>query len=395
MTHLEILKYLDNTFSANFYLVGGFVRDMLSGIHTDDYDIATDLEPEQILKIAHEKNIKAIPTGLKHGTVTLFVDGKELEVTTFRQDFENNGRHCSVKYTKSIKEDSIRRDFTINALYLDANGQLYDFHSGQDDLKKGRVRFIGDPSERINEDYLRMLRFFRFYALFDKNGISIRDEDFKQTLNDNATKLKELSADRISQEFLKQCKSLNYTRGFATMATIGQLERSFGLNPQTLNSKDSAITENCSEFFKLCLLYRNNLSEVLVNKKFNWSNKQKSFVKKLIKVSDFIIDEAEIIKLAVIYTKDVLEFKLIAQYLDGDLIKVELLEFLEMLEQDLPEFQISGADLISLGFVADKRLGQALKCIRQYWLDNNFADKDKCLNFARKILENSLYLQGK
>ena len=386
MTHLEILKYLDKTFSANFYLVGGFIRDMLSEIHSDDYDIATDLEPEDILQIAHEKKIRAIPTGLKHGTVTLFIDDKELEITTFRQDFENNGRHCSVKYTKSIKEDSIRRDFTINALYLDANGKLYDFHSGQDDLRKGRVRFIGDPAERINEDYLRMLRFFRFYALFDKNGISIRDEKFKNILNESAIRLKELSADRISQEFLKQCKSLNYAKGFATMATIKNLEEIFDLNPQTLNAKDLKITQSYSCFFKLGLLYRNNLKDLLENNSFNWSNKQKLFVKKLLNVKDLEITESNIIKHAVVHSQQVLEFKLIAKYLDGDLIKIELLELLDLLKKDLPEFEVSGADLIELGFNPDKRLGYVLKSVRQYWLDNGFIDKNQCLNFARKFL---------
>ena len=213
MGHLRTLKDLNSTFNANFYLVGGFVRDLLSDIKSEDLDIATDMHPEDLIRMAEEKNIKVFPTGLQHGTVTLIFDDQQLEITTFRKDFNNNGRHCSVDFTKSMKEDSCRRDFTINAIYLDEKGRYYDFHNGKSDLEKGRVKFIGNPDERIKEDYLRILRFFRFCSSFDKTAISTRDEDVKTALEFNASKLSELSADRISQEFLKMTESEKYIKG--------------------------------------------------------------------------------------------------------------------------------------------------------------------------------------
>tara|TARA_Y100001960_G_scaffold331774_1_gene429878 strand:+ start:3977 stop:5137 length:1161 start_codon:yes stop_codon:yes gene_type:complete len=386
MKHLEILKQLNETFAANFYLVGGFVRDMLSDIHTEDYDIATDLEPEKLLAIAEEKGIRAIPTGIKHGTVTVFLAGRDLEITTFRKDFENNGRHCSVEYTKSIKEDSIRRDFTINALYLDDNNRIFDFHSGQDDLRKGRVRFIGSPEQRINEDYLRMLRFFRFYADFDVNAISLRDEALRKVFAENAHKVTNLSADRIGQEFIKLSKSKNYVKGFAALASFEEFCDIFNLRPNTVNAKDIELIANYSEFIKLTLLYRNNLEGLLACKHFNWSNKQKGFVKALIKAKNVSLDEQYLVKNAVVYSKDVIEFWALAKYLDGDLIKFETLEAIEVLNSELPVFEVTGGDLIELGFTAGPQLGAILKQVKDYWLTKQFPNKQKCLNFARNLL---------
>jgi poly(A) polymerase len=390
MNHLEILTYLNTTFNANFYLVGGYVRDLLVGINSNDYDIATDLEPESLLEIATKKNLKVFPTGLKHGTITLLLDGKTLEITTFRKDFENNGRHCSVQFTKSIKEDALRRDFTINAIYLDSKGIFYDFHSGKIDLEKSRVKFIGTPEQRINEDYLRILRFFRFFADFDKGAISLQANDLKQALENNAHKITQLSADRISQEVLKLAACKNYFKGFSAFADFYELANIFKLQKSSLKLKDYEITQSYEPFFKLCLVYRNNLQDLLDLEVFNWSNKQKSFVKFLINAKNLNITEETIIKNSVVYTKPVAEFWIIAKYLNGDIIKIELTDLLSIIKNDLPEFKITGNDLISLGFKADKNLGSILNCIKSFWLDNNFADKQKCLDFARKVLKNNL-----
>jgi poly(A) polymerase len=391
MKHLQILQYLNTTFDANFYLVGGFVRDMLSDIVSDDYDIATDLKPDEVLAIAEQKNLKVIPTGLQHGTVTLMHEDKALEITTFRKDLENNGRHAKVEFTKSIKEDSFRRDFSINAIYLDANGMIYDFHDGQNDLKKGRVRFIGKPEDRIKEDYLRVLRFFRFYADFDRGGISLREPGLKDTLISLCSNVGQLSADRIGQEIIKLCKSKNYAIAFATMLTIEPLQDLLSINYQTVNSKDIDLIDQQDEFIKLCFIYRNNLQDLITNKHYNWSNNQKKLVKSFINF-DFKdeIDEDNVVKLAAQYSQQVVEFILYARYLDGDIIKFDLLDMLAVLAEGIPYFEVTGNDLIDLGFKADKTLGQALKLVKQYWLSNSFADKESCLDFARKIDKNSL-----
>ncbi len=390
MKHLDILQKLNEIYNANFYFVGGFVRDMLSGIYSDDYDIATDILPDDILKISEQKGITAIPTGIKHGTVTVLLDGKNLEITTFREDFENNGRHAAVKFTKYIKQDSFRRDFTINAIYQDSTGKIYDFHDGQNDLKKGRVKFIGKPEERINEDYLRVLRFFRFFADFDKTGISVREKDLLDAMYNHADKVSLLSADRITQEFIKLSKSENYAKGFACLVSFDNLARLFSFDSRTVNSKDLSVTKNLDPFVKLALLYRNNLTEFLANRHFNFSNNQKKLIKSILKANIHNLTEDNAKILAVKFGVDIVSFVSIANYLSGSLIKLELDEIQDILNSDLPKFEVTGADLIALGFVADKTLGLNLAAIKQYWLDNNFINKEKCLQFARSLQESSL-----
>ena len=151
--------------------VGGCVRDALLGGTTDqgvDLDVATPLLPEEVIERLEAAEIKAIPTGLKHGTVTALVEGQPYEITTLRKDVACDGRHADVQFTDDFELDARRRDFTINAMSTDRRGQLFDYFGGWEDLKAGRIRFVGDADERVREDYLRILRFFRFYARYGR-----------------------------------------------------------------------------------------------------------------------------------------------------------------------------------------------------------------------------------
>lgn len=177
--------------------VGGAVRDALLGLPVSDVDLATTIVPEEVIARARKAGLKAIPTGLAHGTVTVVADGVSFEVTTLRRDVATFGRHATVAFTEDWAEDAARRDFTLNALYADAQGTLFDPLGGYPDLVAGRVRFIGDPVQRIREDYLRILRFFRFNASygrgpFDAAGLSacVRERDG----------LRRLSAERVASE---------------------------------------------------------------------------------------------------------------------------------------------------------------------------------------------------
>ncbi|BCA58761.1 CCA tRNA nucleotidyltransferase [Sphingomonas sp. HMP6] len=181
--------------------VGGAVRDTLLGIEVSDVDLATRHSPEEVLDRLRGARIKAVPTGLAHGTITaVLADGKPVEITTLRSDVATDGRHATVAFTDDWREDAARRDFTINALYADpVTRELFDYFDGRADLASGRVRFIGDPLQRIAEDHLRILRFFRFHARFG----DVPDAAGLEACATRANDLMALSRERIAAELLK------------------------------------------------------------------------------------------------------------------------------------------------------------------------------------------------
>jgi poly(A) polymerase len=180
--------------------VGGAVRDTLLGLPVADIDIATTHAPDRVIALLRGNGIKAIPTGLAHGTITAITAGGPVEVTTLRCDVSTDGRHAIVAFTNDWREDAARRDFTMNALYADpASGEIFDWFGGLDDLAACRVRFIGDPLQRIAEDHLRILRFFRFHARF---GDTIDDEGLAACAA-RANDLMALSRERIAAELIK------------------------------------------------------------------------------------------------------------------------------------------------------------------------------------------------
>lgn len=186
--------------SDKLRFVGGAVRDCLLGIDAGDVDIATSLTPREILGLLEKANIPAILTGIKYGTVIAVIAGKHFEITTLRHDIACDGRHAEVIFTDNWREDAARRDFTMNALYLSADGELFDYFSGIDDARSGYVRFIGDAGKRITEDYLRILRFFRFFAYYGKG---MPDEEAISACAELTPGIKTLSGERIAHEMLK------------------------------------------------------------------------------------------------------------------------------------------------------------------------------------------------
>ena len=181
--------------------VGGAVRDGLLGLPVNDLDIATALEPQQVVDRLKAAGIKAVPTGIDHGTVTAVIAGWPVEITTLRRDVSTDGRRATIAYTADWREDAARRDFTINALYADPyTHEVTDFFGGVDDLRAGRVRFIGSAAERIAEDHLRIMRYFRFLARFGRGTL---DEDAFEACRAAANSLMALSRERIADELLK------------------------------------------------------------------------------------------------------------------------------------------------------------------------------------------------
>ena len=200
--------------------VGGAVRDTILGLPVSDVDIATRHDPDMVMAKLRSAGIKSIPTGIAHGTVTAITTGGPVEITTLRRDVATNGRHAEIAFTDDWREDAARRDFTMNALYADpATGEIFDYFGGLDDLKTGRVRFIGDPLQRIAEDHLRILRFFRFLARFG----DVPDEAGLEACVARANDLMALSRERIADEFLKLLVARDAVRVLRLMVARGVL----------------------------------------------------------------------------------------------------------------------------------------------------------------------------
>lgn len=198
-------------------LVGGAVRDMVVGMQPKDMDLATDALPEVVMELAERKGYRVIPTGLQHGTVTLMYEDVGYEVTTLRKDVETDGRHATVEYVTDFAEDAARRDFTFNAMSASLDGQVHDYFGGLKDLNEGRVRFVGNARERIEEDYLRILRFFRFRARF---GGEETEHDL-QAIKDTAHGLSGISVERVWSEISKVLQHSNGTKQLRPMASLG------------------------------------------------------------------------------------------------------------------------------------------------------------------------------
>ncbi|MEX0583008.1 MAG: hypothetical protein WD185_05010, partial [Sneathiella sp.] len=210
---------------GNVRFVGGCVRDALLGIETEDIDMATDLLPDAVVTCLEKAGITAIPTGIDHGTVTAVLKKRHFEITTLRIDIKGHGRHADIAFTQDWESDAERRDFTFNALYLDPKGKLTDPVGGLADLKTGYVRFIGSAEERIREDRLRVLRFFRFFARFGANN---PDEDAVQACTRAASDLCDLSVERVQKELTLLLAAENLYPALVLMRKTGVLEAIVG-----------------------------------------------------------------------------------------------------------------------------------------------------------------------
>jgi len=207
---------------ATVRFVGGCVRNTLLEVPTGDIDLATDSQPDQVMALLEGAGIKAVPTGIEHGTVTAVSDGQPFEVTTLRRDVETDGRRAVVAYTDDWEVDAARRDFTINALYADADGTIYDPESGLPDIKAGRLRFVGEPEARIDEDALRILRFFRFFAHY---GRTQPDEASLSACAALAERIRGLSGERVAHEMLRLLEARDALSALSMMAAAGVLQQ--------------------------------------------------------------------------------------------------------------------------------------------------------------------------
>jgi poly(A) polymerase len=202
-------------------VVGGAVRDALAGLPVADIDLATPASPDQVLAVLGRAGLRAIPTGLEHGTVTALAGGCSYEITTLRRDVATDGRHAVVAFTADWRTDAARRDFTLNALSMDRHGAVFDYFGGIADLRAGRIRFVGEPARRIAEDYLRILRFFRFYARYARTP---PDPDAIGAIQAGLPGLARLSPERVWGELRRILAVPDPRRTVALMERLGVLD---------------------------------------------------------------------------------------------------------------------------------------------------------------------------
>ena len=204
------------------FFVGGCVRNALLGELVGDLDLATDALPEKVVRLVEAAGFKAIPTGIDHGTVTVLAGGLPHEITTFRRDVQTDGRHAVVAYSADLAQDAARRDFTMNALYADPSGEVIDPLGGLPDLRARRLRFVGEPAQRIREDYLRILRFFRFFATYGDPALGM-DAEGLAACAELADGIDGLSRERIGAEMRKLLSARDPAPALASMAASGVL----------------------------------------------------------------------------------------------------------------------------------------------------------------------------
>lgn len=372
--------------------VGGCVRDSLLGLPVSDVDLATRLQPEEVLKRLRQAGIKAVPTGLAHGTVTAIVSGGPVEVTSLRRDISTDGRRATVAFTDDWREDAARRDFTMNALSADpVSSEIFDYFDGLPDLDARRVRFIGDPLQRIAEDHLRILRFFRFHARF---GEGEPDPRALQACTERANDLMALSRERIADELLKILALPDPTGTISLM--VGQ-----GIFRPVLPEIDEAGTQRLR-----WLVARERIASVA-------SDPLRRLAALLPPRPDLAQTTAVRLRLS---KKAVKRLVSAASKLDGDSAKPQALAYRigrdeaidrlllgdeepetmgakirELREWKPPHFALGGGDLIAMGLSPGPIVAKTLQAIQRDWIERGFpSEQEEVRALARRHVDQAL-----
>ena len=371
------VKKIFAIFQGNALLVGGSVRNLLLEREIADFDFASKLSPDQIIEVLVSNNIKYVDQAVKYGTIIAVVNKRNIEITSFRKDLKSDGRHPEVKFGKDIVEDAKRRDFTINALYLDHNGKLYDFFDGGDDLAKGIVRFIGDAEERINEDRLRILRFFRFSCYYSKG---FNQEGLTACVK-LKSEVKKLSSERIRQELVKildnndQESLINTVKSLSQTGILKEIYQ--GSNDEEILANLHKIEKNSiNSSLKLAALFYNQKLQInTLSERLAFTKKEKNYFAffdknypKSLKSKDMIpllasTKEPEILR-------DLAVFYLAKNYKEKT--KEHFIQFTNQLNKfTQTTFPLTASDLIKIGIKKDQ-ISSTITSAKQIWIENDF-----------------------
>ncbi len=378
------VKTLFHIFGDEVRLVGGCVRDLLLKKKLNDFDFATKYLPSETTKILERNNIKAVPTGIKFGTVSAVMNGKNFEITTLRKDAETDGRHCNPQFVDDYFLDAARRDFTINALYLDAKGLVTDYFCGISDLKNHEVKFIGDANQRITEDFLRILRFFRFSCEYATK----LDETGLEACVKHKESLKKLSRERIRAEILKMLASAKKNN----LMQILQLLKSQGIAQEILSSEidikslkslfkiEEELKVSANLKVKLATLFcQKNCDDKILFREICATNSEKNFFQFCRKLKNEELNHGQLQELLVFESKEqLLDLYLVNLAKNFESVKISVAaQNISFLRDFLvPDFPLKSADLINSGFVG-KDLGLALKKAKIIWANSDFKLKQQ------------------
>ncbi|WNK00983.1 CCA tRNA nucleotidyltransferase [Thalassospiraceae bacterium LMO-JJ14] len=389
---------------ADVRYVGGCVRDAIARRPVADIDIGTPEPPEQVIARLKAADIKSIPTGIEHGTVTAIKGGQPFEITTLRCDVETDGRRAVIAYTEDWIIDSSRRDFTINALSANRDGDVYDYHDGIADLAHGRIRFVGIAEERVQEDYLRILRYFRFYAHF---GRPPYDDAAFNACRKHAEKLSGISAERIRHELVRTLRAVEPADAFIMMRNahvldvvlpeateIGSLRAAAwlasrgviidGLKPDALRRLGALLSPDCdAKGIAQRLRLSNKETERLVSMKkfaplFAVADTLQNIETRIHKLGNETVGDALILAWAARLAS---EAKLPAE---ETALRRKALE--TAFSWQAPILPIGGEDVKIMGVPRGPEIGTALRAVEDWWADGGFtADREACLEKLKDI----------
>ncbi len=384
----KIFNSINNySYNSEIRYVGGCIRKIIAGEKVDDIDLATNLVPQQVCDILKNNNINFYQTGIEHGTVTAVIDNFNFEITSLREDIEPDGRHAQVKFSTDWKKDASRRDFTFNAIYSDLEGNLFDPFNGKADLENGIIKFIGDPEKRIQEDYLRILRYLRFYLSYSNFKHNI---ETSKIIKKNIFGISKLSKDRLLDELKKFFRfniltklsqdnlSLELFRIiFPELKNIGRFSN--------LNSFAKFKIKESDFIFLISILIidgTDNAEYFLY--KFNISKKDSNRIKIIDnfykeKVSSSTFEKKSLNKFFYYNGKQSLNDILSFQVFKSKKIDTKMIKLIEEFKlKDLPTMPVGAKYLMEKYQIPEgKNLGTKLKTIEHEWVNNNFELSEK------------------
>nr|WP_113368552.1 CCA tRNA nucleotidyltransferase [Brucella intermedia] len=372
-------------------VVGGAVRNTLLGTGVSDVDLATTHVPDETVRLATEAGFKPVPTGIEHGTITVVVQGHPFEVTTLRQDIETDGRHAKVAFGTDWKADAERRDFTINALYATADGTIIDDVGGLADIESRTLRFIGDAEQRIREDYLRILRFFRFFAWYGSGRPEAEGLRASARLKDG---LSQLSAERVWSELKKLLSARDPSRALLWMRQGGVLNlilpesEKWGIDAiHGLVRTEADLGWQADPLLRLeSIIPPDSVRMEEMGKRLKMSNAERARLEAWARADAVKPELSEQALKKTIYrgSKQAVLDRIRLAYAaaraeagGSDEAMVRAGGFARLLETaeryDAPVFPVTGGDLLALGIQKGPGLGEALRSLETFWIDSGFS----------------------